>query len=283
MNWLETGTGHSIAIADGKIVARNDKGKDLAAVPPAVKKTDAFDQLDALLSFLHNHDVEVGAEVERWVLRSLPVPAKLLSAVWDDETWRLWLTDLVIATPDGELAGFLRASDDHGQHVVDLDGETATITNEEVLIPHPATIADLGELREFAAELQIEQRLNQLFREVFVRPEPAPADKVTELETWVGGRFEQLRFAIGRARSIGCKVSGGYATTVAYDAGQTTTARFWIGAEDPESETETGELHWQVDGETVPVNQVGPVAYSEGVRMASHIYAGRKVEEDTNE
>lgn len=282
MEWIETGTGHTIAIVDSKIVARNAKGKELSAVPPAVKKTEAFEQLDGLLTFLHNHDTAAGEQVERWVLRSLPVPAAVLAEVWADEAWRSWLTDLVIATPDGQLSGFLRGADERGQHVIDLDGETTTLTSDEVLIPHPATIADLDELRDFATELGISQRLNQLFREVFVRPVPAPTEKVTELKDWSGGRFEQLRFAIGRARSAGFKVSGGYAVAICYDAGQTATARYWIGADDPESETETGELHWLIDDQTVPVAQVGPVAYSEGVRMAAHIYAGRKVEEDTD-
>ena len=42
------------------------------------------------------------------------------------------------------------------------------------------------------------------------------------------------------------------------------------------AETETGDLHWVRSGDPVPIGQVGPVAYSEGVRMATRIYAGRK-------
>ena len=61
-------------------------------------------------------------------------------------------------------------------------------------------------------------------------------------------------------------------------------AAYWLGAEEyPEAETYTGELTWEIDGEIVPVCKVGPVAYSEGVRMATQIYAGRTIEDGDNE
>jgi hypothetical protein len=48
-------------------------------------------------------------------------------------------------------------------------------------------------------------------------------------------------------------------------------------------EAYTGDLLW-VDGDeqALPLGSVGPVAYSEGVRMASSIHAARFVE-DTDE
>ena len=61
-----------------------------------------------------------------------------------------------------------------------------------------------------------------------------------------------------------------------YEDGALITARYWIGADAPDYETETGDLHWIRSGDPVPIGQVGPVAYSEGVRMATRIYAGRK-------
>ena len=56
-------------------------------------------------------------------------------------------------------------------------------------------------------------------------------------------------------------------------------ARYWIGADSPDSETWTGALSW-VDGKekTLPLADVPPVAFSEGMRMASAIYAARVVE-----
>ncbi|MDO5067923.1 MAG: DUF4132 domain-containing protein [Propionibacteriaceae bacterium] len=280
MEWTPTGTGHELTIRDGAIIARNDKGKELASVPAKAKKSQAFDDLDALLSFLHQHDLEAGAEVERWLLRSLPVPRAVLAEVWADEAWRSWLTDLVVATDDG-VAGFLRSADASGLGVVDLDGESVTLTAERVLLAHPALLEDLDDLREFSVELGITQRLDQLFREVHRKP--ADLDPTTTmLNDWSGGEFAELRFATGRARAAGFKVSGGYATCVCFEEGEPVTARYWIGADYPEAETVTGDLHWTVADQVVPVAEVGPLAYSEGVRMAAHIFAGRTVakEED---
>ncbi len=275
MHWTPTGTGYELAIRDGVIVARNAKGKELGSVPSAVKKTAAWEELDSALSFLHQHDAEAGAEVERWLLRSLPVPSKVLAEVWEDEAWRSWLTDLVVATDDG-ISGFLRSAAPAGLGVVDLDGESVTVVAERVLLPHPALLSDLGDLREFAVELGIKQRFDQLFREVHVKP--ADLDpRARELNDWAGGDFDQLRFAAGRASSAGFKVSGGYATCLCFEDGAAITARYWIGADYPECETTTGELHWLRDEHVVPLAEVGPLAWSEGIRMAAHIYAGRKV------
>lgn len=277
VDWVVVETGHEIGIVDGEIVARNNN-RQLKSVPAKVKKTEAYEQLDSLLNLLHTHDLEAGQEVERWLLRSLPVARELIVAVWADEAWRSWLHDLVIATDDG-VAGFLRDAAADGLGIVDLDGETDVVTADQVRIPHPALLEDLDDLREFAAELGIRQRLDQLFREVNPRPEPAPDASVTSLRDWAGGEFEELRFATARAVSLGFRISGGYATTMIHEGDRQLVARYWLGAEYPEAPAVTEDLHWILDGEMVPVGEAGPVAYSEGVRMAKLIYAGRKVEE----
>lgn len=276
--WIETETGHSIALGDdGRIVARNAKGKALATVPPAVKKTATYEQLESLAIFLDQHIEEAGRQIETWLLRSLPVPRKVITAVWPDPAWQGWLRDLVVMTPDRELSGLLRAADEDGLGVVDLDGESLTLTDDTILIPHPAVIPDLDEARELAAELGVNQQFNQLFRDVH---RPTGVDPTaTQLTDWAGGHFDELRFVAARAQSAGFPVQGGFATCTVYEGGRRTVAQFWIGAEYPESETETGPLSWAIDGTDVKVGEVGPIAYSEGVRMATHIYAGRKVEE----
>lgn len=285
--WIDLPSGYSLTIDDGTIRARNAKGKDLKSVPAAVKKTDEFLELDGLLTWLATHEAECRSQVERWLLRSLPVPTAVLAAVWPDPSWQAALTDLVVRSaddPEGEL-GFLRAAsvaDDGSPSVgiVDLDGESVTLGAAEVGIPHPALLPDLDDLREFAAELGIEQAFNQLQREVHPLPDPLPGPEVTALHDWSGGQFDQLRFAIGRATGAGFAVKGGYAVARIHEAGQLVEASYWIGADYPEAETWTEDLTWMVDGRAIPVREVGPVAYSEGVRMARHIHAGRKVEED---
>lgn len=223
MSWLPVSTGHEITIRDGAIVTRNAKGRELASVPPKVKKTEEFEQLEQTLTFLKDHDAEAGRTVERWLQRGLPVPRAVIGEVWADEAWRSWLTDLVVATDDG-VAGFLRDADADGLGVVDLDGESMRITAEQVIFPHPALIDDLDDMRELAAELGITQRLDQLFREVHRHPVPAHDAAVTQLRDWAGGQFAELRVAASRATSAGGRVQGGYATTTTFESGQRITA-----------------------------------------------------------
>ncbi len=278
MRWFAVDTGHELAIIDRAIVARSGNGRQLKSVPPKAKKTDAYAQLDNLLTFLHLHDEQAGREVERWFLRSQSVPLRLVAEVWADESWRSWLRDLVVATDDG-TAGLLRHADGDGLGVVDLDGESATVAADSIRIPHPALLPDLDDWRGFAAELGVRQRFDQLFREVHPLPRPLPPEDVTALHDWAGATFEQQRHAAGRAAALGYRLSGGYITTTIHEDGRRTTARYWLGAEHPEAEAVTGELHWLVDGSLAPVATLGPVAYSEGVRMARAIHAARKPEE----
>lgn len=75
-----------------------------------------------------------------------------------------------------ERAGFLRDADpERGIGIVDLDGDSVRLDAEQVLIPHPVLLDDLADLREFAAELGVEQGLDQLFRDVWPRPETVDA------------------------------------------------------------------------------------------------------------
>ncbi len=278
MSWVAVGTGHEISIEHDTIVARNAEGRQLASVPTKVRETAEYEQLDQLLSFLHAHDRECGETVTSWLLRGEPVTTRLLAEVWPDEAWRSWLTDLVVSTTDDRVAGFLRAADADGLGIVDPDGETVRIEVDEVLIPHAARLADLDGLRAFAVELGITQRFDQLFRAVFRKPDDAGGEQ--HLDDWAGAQFEELRFATSRARAIGARVSGGFAVVRVHEDGRDVTAQYWLGADAPDALAITEELSWSVDDETLPVSQVGPVAYSEGVRMASLIHASAGQEGD---
>lgn len=76
--------------------------------------------------------------------------------------------------------------------MVDLDGESAFITTETVAIPHPVRLPDLDDLREFAADLGVEQGTLQLFREVWRKPE-SEAEQRRELTCYAGAQFKELR------------------------------------------------------------------------------------------
>jgi hypothetical protein len=85
---------------------------------------------------------------------------------------------------------------------------------------------------------------------------------------------------MARATSHGYPVKGGYAVCRIFEDGRSVEARSWVGSDDPYEETETGDLVFVQDsGASIPLGEVGPVAWSEGMRMAAALYAGRVVEE----
>ncbi|NLG54551.1 MAG: DUF4132 domain-containing protein [Rhodococcus sp.] len=283
--WIPSGD-YQLSIGDdGKIIARNKAGKPLKSVPAKVKKADAYLELDQLRDFLARHDIEAGAQVQRWLLDGLPVPAALIGELWADTAWRSWLTDLVIATEDDgalQLHGFLRevTKTDAGVQlgVVDLDGESDTVDAAQVRIPHPVLFGDdLDELREFAVDLGLTQGFDQLQRQVFARPENLAGKGV---DTFTDAEFDEIRFVAGRAKTHGFAVQGGYAVCRIIENGLRYQARIWIGEGAPEAMTMLGELIWVHDDVTLALSDVPPVAYSEGMRMATILYAGRKIEKD---
>ncbi len=256
----------------------------LKSIPKRVRDSAAADRLRALLDWLARHEAECHATVERWMLGSMPVPAAVLVAVWPDSAWRGPLEHAVIVPAGGDSVpgagtdgqpGFLRGVDADGRlGVVDLDGETRWLAAATVTIPHPVLLDDLDELRDFAVELGVEQGVQQLFREVSRKPpELDPAER--RLSDFGGARFPELRHAFGRASELGFQVRGGYAVCRTFDGGAMVEARYCLGADDPSWEAWTGDLVW-VDGQDrqLSFGQVGPVAWSEGVRMASLIHAG---------
>lgn len=283
--WVEAGKGYGLALEGGKLVCRNKAGKRMASVPKEVREGEVAERLLAVVEWLEDHERECRSAVEGWMLRGLPVPRGVLQAIWPDTAWRGLLQDAVVAPLDQPgRAGFLKGVDPaRGVGVVDLDGETAWLDADEVTLPHPILLEALDDWRALATELQLSQGLSQLFRETF-RP-AADADPTrTSVGDFAGGRFEQLVHALGKCRSLGFRIQGGFATCRVWEAGRTVEARLWLQGDSPEDEAETGDLVWVDDRErTLKVAEVGPVAYSEGARMASAIYAARAIEEKTEE
>lgn len=289
MAWLVAADEYQVTLRDGQVVARNAKGRELKSVPPALRDDPSVAQLRQLVEWLGRHEAYVRETVDRWMVRSLPVPVTILGRVWPDETWRTALTDLVVAVLDdagdwdpGQV-GFLRDATGDGIGIVNLDGETVRLPATRVTVPHPVRLADLADLREFAADLGVRQSVDQLFRETWTRGadlDPAAG----AVGTYSGGHYEELRHLMARATSLGYQVRGGYAVCRVFEGGVTVEARSWVGSEDPSYETETGDLVFVgAGGAGVPLPEVGPVAWSEGMRMAASLYAGRVVESTTEE
>lgn len=282
--WLDADKKYSLGVDDGKIVCRNPAGKRLASVPKELKESELGEQLTALCEWLDEHRNECLRRVETWMLRSLPVPCDVVLAVWADPDWSDMLRNLVVVPADqaGKTnvaqTGLLR--DVHakkGIGVVDRDGETQWIAAAQIFIPHPILIDGLAELREIAADMQFTQATEQLFRPIFAPTEDQKNQ--TRIADYNGGKFDQLNFVNSLCRRLGYPVRGGYACSKVWENATPIEARYWIGDESPEAETYTGELIF-VDSEQTPrkISEIGPVTFSEGVRMATQIFAKRKVE-----
>jgi hypothetical protein len=276
--WIPAVDGYELTLDGDKLVCRNAKGKVLRSVPKPARESDAAEHLRALRDWLARHEAACRATVEAWMLGSMPVPSAVIATVWPDPAWRAQLDNLVVATGDGtdRVAGFLRGVDEAGRAgVVNLDGETEWLAAESLVIPHPVLLDDLDELREFALELGIEQQARQLLREVHHKPDD-PDDAREQASAFANGRFKELRHALARASNLGFRVRGGYATCRAFDGGVPVEARYWLGADAPEWESMTGELIWvDIDEKGLDLASVGPVAWSEGIRMAALVFAGR--------
>ncbi|WP_329116911.1 DUF4132 domain-containing protein [Streptomyces sp. NBC_01465] len=297
MGWIETATGgYSVGLDGTKVLCRNAAGRALKQVPAKLRDDAEVVRLRQVAQWLERHARECREQVDTWLVRSLPVPAALLARVWPDPAWQEALRDLVVAPvgADGDAdfarAGFLRDADpdpSRGLGVVDLDGDSVRLTEESVLIPHPVLLLeDLEELREFAAELGVEQGLEQLFREVWPRPADleGPAGAAHEWGAYAGGTFEELRHATGRAVAAGYRVRGGYAVCPTVEGGRPVEAAYWVGDDYPEGEAYTGALEWRdAGGKRLTLREVGPVAWSEGARMAALVFAGRVVKDDEGE
>jgi hypothetical protein len=281
--WLATTGGYQVTLQAGEVACRNAAGRVLKTVPPAIREDPVVVGLRQLTEWLARHEGLCRAEVDRWMVRTLPVPAAVLRSVWPDEAWRTALTDLVVAVPDADggfdpdEVGFLRDVDERGVGLVNLDGETQRVPATRLLVPHPVLLPDLDDLREFAADLGVRQSVDQLFRATWTRP-ASMGPQVTSLDEYSGGEYAQLRHLLAKASTLDYPVRGGYAVCRVFEAGRTVEARFWVGSDDPSWETQTGDLVFtDRAGTGLRLVEVGPVAWSEGVRMAAALYAGRVV------
>lgn len=284
MGWLAAGDGYEVALVGGRVAARATSGRaagrQLKSLPKALRDHPEVDRLRRLTEWLDRHAAACVAQVDAWMVSSLPVPTGLLARVWPDEAWQSALRDLAVVGDDPDEVGFLRGATDSGElRLVNLDGETVRLSPETVTLPHPVLLPDLEDIREFAAELGIVQGVEQIHRAIW-RKETGPDAKAHAVQEFSGGRFRS-RFALAaRASSLGHRVSGGYATSRVRDGGRTVEASVWIGEPYWDDEVETGNLTWHdLDGRSLPLGEVGPVAWSEGMRMAAALYAGRVIEE----
>src|SRR5262245_31906489 len=117
MGWLTTASGHEVTLERGKVICRTDGGKRLKSLHKSLADDEVVVGLKQLAEWLARHETACRAEVDLWMIRSLPVPVAALARVWPDEAWRSALTDLVVVPVSArgewsvEEAGFLRDVD----------------------------------------------------------------------------------------------------------------------------------------------------------------------------
>jgi Domain of unknown function (DUF4132) len=281
--WVAAENGYHLALDGTTLICRNPRGSILKTVPSAVRKGPVAEHMLEVRDWLVRHDRECRSTVEAWMLRSLPVPRAVIGEVWPDPSWSSALRDLVVTGRDAagrEVTGLLRNADQNGLGVVTLDGETRVLTGEAIGIPHPVLLLELSDAREFLVEIGASQVVPQLFRETFVKPAGVDPDTGSFL-TWAGARFKELRHATSRCATLGYRVSGGFATIRVWEGGVPVEARFWVGSDEPSSEAETGPLVFMdSQSRTLTLAEIGPVAWSEGARMAQLVAAGGVKEGD---
>jgi hypothetical protein len=281
--WTKTPSGYELGLSDGRILCRNKAGTVLAAVPSALKADPTLIELTHAQQWLARHEAHCLAEVERWMVGSLPVPVAALVQVWPDPSWQRALKDLVVRsqpTPGTAEIGLLHAVDaERGVEIVTPDHVNRWSDVTFVSIPHPALLPDLAGLRDFVTGLGAEQAVQQVLRKVY-RPPGDIRLNVSGVHDWSGGRFAQLRHLTGRASSHGYAVRGGFAAQKIFEADRTIEARVWLGSHAPGAEAETGSLTWcDNQNQMLSLGEVGAVSWSEGARMAADLYAGRVVDE----
>lgn len=272
MGWLPAGDSYEISLVDGKVVARSTgprvTGRPLKTLPKVLRDNPEVDRLRQLAQWLDRHTAECLARVNAWVVSSLPVPTGLLARIWPDPAWRDALRDLVVLGDDLAEPGFLRDVTDTGDlRVVNLDGDTVRLSPDRATVPHPVHLPDLADLAEFADELDVTQRIEQLHRGTWDKPAGLKDRDVTITD--FRGTTVPNRLA-ARAATLGFQVSGSQVKCRIWEAGRTVEAAMWFDEDYWGSEATLGTLSWSVvDGPTLRLIEVGPVAWSEGMRMAT--------------
>lgn len=272
MAWLPVGESYEISLVERSLVARSTgpraTGRPLKSLPKVLRDSPEVDRLRQLTQWLDRHAAECVARVDAWVMSSLPVPTGLLARVWPDPAWQDALRDLVVLGDDPAESGFLRDVTGAGElRVVNLDGETVRISPASATLPHPVRLPDLVELRDFADELDVVQRIEQLHRGTWDKP-----SNLKERDTTVTdfrGTTVPNRLA-ARATTLGFRVSGSRIKCRVWEAGSTVEAALGFAEDYWDSEATLGSLSWSVvDGPVLRCVEVGPVAWSEGIRMAT--------------
>lgn len=288
LSWVTAGD-YTLTLDGTTIVCRNAKGKDLKSVPAKVKKLEEYARLESLSLWLRQHDRTCADTVRGWFLRGETVRSTLISAVWEDRSWRSCIENLAVSAelaPQGKVTGLLRDAGADVLRIIDLDGETVEVPvgDTDVTVPHPVLIDDIEEWREFIVELGVEQGTDQLFREIQVKPGTAQEQRAAVCR-YSEATYSKGLVLIGRSRGAGYGASINEVSTEVTEpgTGRVVTVVLEVHCWSPTEEAVLGDVSFLDAGDAMDLSDVGPLAWSEGMRMAHFVYAGRSTDTDTDE
>ncbi|GAA2215313.1 hypothetical protein GCM10009850_107800 [Nonomuraea monospora] len=261
MGWIVIATGHELTVEGTRrpvLACRTAAGRALAKVPANVRKDPAAVRLAALRDRLGERARAVHDQVECWMVRSLPVPAAVLAAVWDDPVWRETLTDLVIAPIVGGVPDLGRCA---------LLREGAWTGADAFAIPHPLL---LGKELAVWRGRHLTQVVEQVGRGVWTRP--ASMDRTVGVVD-AYARYESGAAFERRVHELGGRIKGEKARFTVY-APAPLAVEIDLDWSGPMSPAYLASLRFTANGE-----EIGDIAWSEGVRILMALYADRTVDE----
>lgn len=285
-HWIPAGDYH--LCLDGREIRIADAtGTLLKEVPADVAHSAAYTQLEQLRRLLRDHATTCFDTVQNWFLRQLPVPVPVLQAIWPDPTWSQLLDNLITSTAGGgALTGFLRGADAQGLHIVDRHGQShlipATTTEgspQTVTLPHPILLEDLQAYREVATQYGIDQRIEQLFRDVYVKPTD-PQDFHNAVSSFRGGSYDEGHQMLRQAGAAGFSAHLSAITVTVMDGDRETDCTLMVECAHPEESAWLDEVVFTRPFLRLRPEDVSPVAFSEGMRMAAIMHAGCSAEDN---
>ena len=98
------------------------------------------------------------------------------------------------------------------------------------------------------------------------------------MRAYSDGKYEKAQVLIGRSRGGGFTATTREVSLIVVEDGVEVRISLDIDAWDSWDGGAIGELSFYQDGQLLPLEKVGPITWSEGIRMAEFVYAGRTVE-----